>query len=121
MGRGCNEKWKETMQAPIKITLYGAGEEPKQEYTCAIIPWGVLKKAIALTKSIDQNDVGEEDMDAIAALVVQAFGNQFTVQDVDAGADIGEMLAVMQSIVARASNLVQANPTPLPTAKKRSK
>lgn len=107
--------------SPIKITLYESGnQEVKQEYSCLIIPWGVLKKAIALTKSIDEENVGVEDLDAIAALVVQAFGNQFTVQDLDAGADISEMLTVLQSIVARAGALITENPTHLPTARKRS-
>jgi len=53
-------------------------------------------------------------MDAIAGLIVDVFGNQFSVQDLDNGADVGEMLAVLQGIVARASALVKANPTDLP-------
>ena len=105
---------------PITITLYGPDSEPGKQYSRSIVPWGILKKAIALMKSIDQKDVAEEDMDAIAGLVVEAFGNQFTVQELDQGADIGEMLAVLQGIVSRASTLVRANPTTAPSSKKKS-
>ena len=104
---------------PIKITLYDAQGEPKQEYSCALIPWGILKTAIALTKGFDQADVSEADMDSIAQLVVDVFGKQFSVQDLDEGADIGEMIAVLQSVVARASSLVKTNPTlPVPPKRK---
>jgi hypothetical protein len=106
---------------PITITIYDAHDEPKP-YSRTVIPWGVLKKAIALTKTIEKEHVTEQDMDAIAGLIVDAFGNQFAIEDLDKGADIGDMLAVLQSIVARASALVQANPTlPVPSRKKHLK
>jgi len=103
---------------PIKITLYGADDEGK-EFSRSIIPWGILKKAIGLTKSIDQKDVGEKDMDAIAGLIVEAFGDQFTIKELDNGADIGEMIAVLENIVARASALVKSNPTLRPSLNKK--
>lgn len=106
---------------PIKITIYEANDEIKKEYSRTTIPWGVLKKAIALTKAIDKDDVGEADIDAIAGLIVEAFGNQFGIQDLDAGADINEMMAVLENIVARAGALVKANPTTTPSSKKRRK
>ncbi len=106
---------------PIIITLYGPDSEPGKEYSRSIVPWGVLKKAIALTKSIDQKNVTEADMDAIAGLVVEVFGGQFTLQELDQGADIGELLSILQSIVARAGTLVRANPTPVPVSKKKKR
>lgn len=108
------------MNTPIKITLY-EGDEEKKTYTCLIVPWGVLKKAIALTKNLNAENIGMEDIDAVAELVVMAFGKQFTVDDLDAGADVSEMLAVLQSIVARASGIATANPTPPIPSKKKSK
>jgi hypothetical protein len=107
---------------PITITLYGANDEEKQTFSRMVIPWGILKKAISLTKSLDEKHVGSQDIDAIAGLVVEAFGNQFSIQDLDAGADVGEMISVLQNIVARASGIVQANqvnPTMAPGSKKR--
>ena len=107
------------MGTPLSIVLYGADDDPIKEYTRSIIPWGILKKSIALTRAIGKKDVAEADVDAIAGLVVEAFGNQFTIQELDAGADIGEMLTVLQSIVARAGELVNANPTVTPSRTKR--
>lgn len=104
---------------PIKITLYGADQEADREFVCRIIPWGILKKAVALTKDLDEQNISEEQIDAIADLVVQAFGGQFSIEDLDMGADAGEMIVVLQAIVARASTMMKmANPTPLPNAKK---
>lgn len=111
---------------PIKITIYkGKPDQPsedfdpneiKREYSTPIIPWGVLKKAASLTQSLDQENVTEEDMDNISALIVEAFMHQFTAQDLEAGADFGEMLTVLQAIVTRASSLVKANPTRKPAS-----
>jgi hypothetical protein len=107
---------------PLKITIYGANDAENKEYSRSTIAWGILKKAIALTKSIDAESASVEDIDAIASLVVDAFGGQFSIQDLDKGADIGEMMAVLQSIVARAGALVNANPTVTPpTAKKKAR
>lgn len=106
---------------PIKITLYTSEGEVKQEYSCSLIPWGILKKAIALTKGIDQANIAEQDLDAIAQLVVDVFGKQFSIADLDTGADIGEMMSVLQAVVSRASGLVQANPTPPISSKTKSK
>lgn len=110
------------LQTPIKLTLYNAQDEPTKEYTCSLIPWGILKKAIALTKGIDPTNVTEEDLDAIAQLVVDVFGRQFSIADLDSGADVSEMLTVLKSVTARALALVPSNPTlPIPSKKKRSK
>jgi len=117
-----NEKWKELMaNTPITITLYGANDEEKRTYSRAIIPWGTLKRAIRLTKSVNQNAISEGDMDAIAGLVVEAFGEQFTLDELDKGADIGEMLVVLENIVSRAGALVKANPTNLPPSNSKKK
>lgn len=105
---------------PLTITLYASGDEG-QTYTRSIIPWGILKKAIALTKSVDQKNIGEKDMDAMAGLIVEAFGNQFSVNDLDNGADVGEMFTVLQNIVARAGALVRANPTIASSSKRKKR
>jgi len=113
------EKWNHMAGTALQITLYQANDEIKQTFTRTIIPWGVLKKAITLTRSLDEENITEKDMDSIAGLVVEAFGNQFTIKDLDESSDIGEMLSVLKNIVTRASMLVQANPTIPPSRKKR--
>lgn len=104
---------------PIQITLYGPDDEVEQTFSRSMIPWGILKKAIALSRAIgDGQNVTEEHIDLIASFVCEVFGDKFTVEALNEGADVGEMLAVIQGIVARASGLVNANPTPQSPKKK---
>lgn len=104
------------MLAPLKITLYSPTDEPT-EYTRKIVPFGFLKQAIELSTEIgDGETVSAELLDAIGDLVVQVFGGQFTLDDLNNGADQGEVIAVLTSIIARANTLIKANPT-LPSVK----
>ncbi len=104
----------------LQITLYDPEtNEVKGEYTRCFVPWKMLKKALglarklsALGKSLDQLDITELDdslVDELAALVVEVFGDKFTLKDLDEGADTGEMLAVLTGILAVASG--GPNPT----------
>ena len=107
--------------APIEITLYDENDAIKAKYTRSKLPWGIPKKAVQLSKSLgDVENISESDIDAIAGMVVEIFGDQFTVEDLDKSSDVSEMMTVIQSIVTRAGVLVQANPTlPLAGAKKK--
>lgn len=97
--------------SPITLTLYGANDEVVGEYSRTIIPWGILKRAIRLSKSMDKENPADEDMDAIAGLVVEVFGNQFTVEDLSNGADVSEMVTVLTAIMSKANAVMPANPT----------
>ena len=97
--------------APMVIHLYGEDNEVKKSFSRSFVPWKMLKKAVKLSQDIDFDKLKAEDMDQIAGLVVEVFGDQFTLEDLDDGADVGEMLVVIQNIVARA-NAIQLNPTP---------
>jgi hypothetical protein len=96
--------------SPITLTLYDAQDEKVGEFTRTIIPWGILKRAVRLSKTMNKEDPSEEDMDALAGLVVEIFGNQFSVEDLDNGADVSEMVAVLTAIMSKA-NAVMPNPT----------
>ena len=127
------------MTAPIKITLYGTDNEVVGEFERAVIPWGLLKRAIRLSETInaanepqaepepsdwigrfkrwlhrnDRQVSGEEQMmNLIAEFVVDVFGGRFTVQQLDEGAEIGEMMSVLQAIITRAQVMVPTNPLP---------
>lgn len=96
----------------IKLTLYDPQtNEVKGEYTRLFVPWKLLKMAVRLSKSIGKSlnveEMEEADVDALAALVVETFGDQFTLDDLNQGADIGEMVTVLNQIVAKA----KGNPT----------
>jgi len=97
------------MATPVTITLYGENDEVKATYQRSIIPWGILKQAVKLNSEIDQKEVGEDDLDRIAEFVVAVFGDKFSVDDLNEGADIGDMIMVMRQIVSRATAVV--NPT----------
>jgi len=98
------------MPVAIKLTLYDPKtNEVIHEHTQLFVPWKLLKKAIQVEKEIDNlDDMSDETVDAVAALVVETFGNKFTVDELDNGADLGEMFSVVNQIIAVAKN---ANPT----------
>jgi len=86
----------------MEITLYGPDNEVKATYTRLFVPWKLLKVAVRLAKELDPQNLTEADTDALAGLVVETFGNQFSIQDLDEGADITEMVTVLQQIVSKA-------------------
>ena len=100
------------MNTPIQITLYDPKtNEEKKTYVQSFVPWKLLKKAASLQDQIDFDNIKPEDMDTVAMLVVETFGGRFSLKDLDNGADINEMIAVIQNIVARA-NGISLNPIP---------
>jgi len=96
---------------PIEITLYSADDTPIKTYTKSIVPWGILKRAIRLTKNLDVNNMDEGTLDELTGFVVAAFGDQFSMADVEKGADLSDMVSVLTMIVAKAGALA-VNPTP---------
>jgi hypothetical protein len=117
------------MSAPLSLTLYDKDDHPVHTYTRDVIPWGLLKKAIRITDTLSDNpsqprrrwffdrrpevalSKEEVQIDQIAQFVVELFGNRFTVRELDAGADLGEMMAVFQAVLARAKSVTLTNPT----------
>jgi hypothetical protein len=102
--------------APMKITLYDPEtNEERKTFVRSYVPWRLLKKAVKLSKALtdmDVNDLSEENMDAITSLVVDTFGDQFTIQELDDGADLGEMMTVLYAIIAKAEGINQNPPPP---------
>lgn len=110
--------------SPIEITFYEPGEngEPdvvRAKFVRSIIPFGILKKAIRFAKSVDVEklshleslaDLPEDLADELSSLVVMAFGDRFTPDDLEKYADTGDMIATITNILARAGS--SANPTP---------
>lgn len=97
---------------PLTITIYDENDEIKATYSRAFVPWRILKAAVRLAKSFDVNNMSEDDVDALAALVVEAFGNRFSVEDLNNGADVTEIVAVLQMIINKARAFLPTNPTP---------
>jgi hypothetical protein len=98
-------------RAPIQLTLYNENDEPLKELSRVIVPWKLLKKSIRLAKNVDLNNPGEDDIDQIADLIIEVFGeSKVTRDELDNYADIGEMSSVLLSIVSRARGLVPNAP-----------
>jgi hypothetical protein len=100
--------------AHLVITLYDPKtNEVIKEYTRTFVPWKLLKRAVKLSKHIESfsaNELSEEVIDELAALVVDTFGNQFSVDQLSDGADIGEMMTVLTGIMASAQGTVPNQP-----------
>lgn len=97
---------------PLVITLYDPEtNEEKATFSRAFVPYKLLKAAIRLSKAIKPEDLNEDDADALASLVVEVFGNKFSVEDLNECSDITEMVTVLNMIMAKARGLMP-NPTP---------
>lgn len=98
-----------TVPTPMVIRLYDKDNE-FVEFTRLFVPWKLLKVAVNLSKTISTNpeNTTEEDVNALASLVVEVFGNQFSIEDLNEKADISDMISVLQTIVSKATG---SNPT----------
>lgn len=100
---------------PISITLYDADDAPVKTFTRSVVPWGILKRAIKMAKHLNSNvldvkNLNEDLMDELAGLVVTIFGDRFSIEDLDKGADITDMVTVIEQIVSKAGGLVPNQP-----------
>lgn len=93
------------MSALISLTLYDEKDEPIKTYEKSIIRWGFLKKAIKLSKGMDENNFSETDVDKINEFVCELFGNQFTAKELEDESSFDEVFAVFKVIMNKASAL----------------
>jgi hypothetical protein len=123
--------------------LYDTNDEPVKTLKRSIVPWGVMKKAMSLMEMFDvfehadkpaadktlwekirgwfrfsktENET-EASIRMLEEFIVEFFGNQCTAAELS-GADTVALLAVLQSIMARANTAMPANPT---TRRKRTR
>lgn len=97
---------------PMQITLYDQNSETRATFSQGFVPWRLLKAAVVLSKSLDMNNMTEGDVDALAGLVAETFNNRFSIQDLNDGADISEMITVLNQIIGKATGTMPGNPTP---------
>jgi hypothetical protein len=96
---------------PIELTLYDPEtNEVIQTFTRSFVPWEILKRAIRMKKIIGAGDISEDDLDELAGLVVAVFGDQFSLEQVNKGTDVSEMITVINSVIGRASQFVEGRP-----------
>lgn len=83
------------------LTLYDENDEIINEYTKSRIPWGFMKKALRLC-GIDDKNIDEKTLDEISDFVCELFGNRFTRKELEDGATMDEIFALLHSIASTA-------------------
>ena len=99
------------MKTPMTLHLYDENSEIKSTFVRSFVPWKLLKEAVKIAKDLDPKDMTEENVEELTGLVVAVYGDKFSIQELNEGADVSEMVAVLQQIVSTA-NGVTADPTP---------
>ncbi len=104
------------MPSPIVLNLYNPEtQEIEKPYSINFIPWKMLKQAIRLNKTLGSKKIDEyeeTDLDEISNFVISVYGDGLTVEKLDSGCDVTEMMSVIQAIVSRARGIM--NPTSSP-------
>jgi hypothetical protein len=93
------------MRAPILLNLYDREtQEVKETLSAVFVPFDILKASLRLTKQLGSKpaeDLTEDDIDAIAALVKEIFPSNVTLDTLLKHADLSDMMNVLQNINGR--------------------
>jgi hypothetical protein len=101
------------MPDPIKITFYNSDDSVKAEYSKLRIPLGLVDIALELAENQEPKS-DRETWETIKAFIVEVFGEQFTLDELNKGADLGDILSVFSMIVAKINNVSRSfNPNPI--------
>ncbi len=89
-------------KSPIELTLYDpeTSEELKTLKTI-YVPWGLLKKASAFIDGLDESKLTNADIDNMSLIVCACYNEKVTPEELEKGADIGEMMTVIKAIIGR--------------------
>lgn len=108
-------------KGPIKLTIYNEDSEPVKELQTSIIPWGIMKRAIKLVKTLKVSEgmsqtelldaLDDESIDTMTALVADVFGGKVSVEELNRGVELGEMLPVIMAIINKAFSGMGGDPT----------
>ncbi len=97
----------------IEMILYDEDSEPKVTYRQSFVPFRLLKEAVKLQEYVselqDPQKMKPETIDNLADFVVAFFGNKFSREDLLDGAELSEVMTVINQIVTKING--GANPT----------
>ena len=96
---------------PIEFRLYGEDDEVIGTYSRARVPVVFAERAIQFSKTLSDSEPGQEQLNALYQLIVDFYGEKFSIEDLRKGADLGELISVINAITTRAVELMP-NPTP---------
>lgn len=100
---------------PISITFYNPDDSIKAEYSKVRIPLGMVDIALELAERMEKN-TDKETWQAVLALLVEIFGNQFTLAELKNGADLGEIESTFKMIMVKISNTMAGSGAKNPTS-----
>ncbi len=106
--------------APIELTLYDDNDEIIATYRRARIPVGFAERAMDLSVQLT-SEQGKDQLMAMYQLIVEFFGEKFTIEDLRKGADLLELITVVDTIAVRAGELIPANNNPFPNGNRSQK
>jgi len=109
--------------APIELNFYDEADQVINTYRRSRIPSYLLDMAINLQTELTPDEEGKlMNTGALFDFIVEFYGQKFTREEVKQKTDLLECMAVLTSIITRASNLTRtfakANP-PGPSPKKK--
>jgi hypothetical protein len=108
--------------APIELNLYSENDEVIDTLRRSRIPSYLLDMAINLQGAFNTEEGQKPDTNALFDFIVEFFGNKIDRETLKKQTDLIECMAVLQSIITRASVLTRefakANP-PVPSPKKK--
>ena len=88
---------------PIKLVLYDpVTNEPRRCYLCSFISWKLFKATARMAVVMNRkgwNNLLEEERNAIASLVMEVFGRQFTYEELIQGSSLVDMMTVIQEVL----------------------
>lgn len=98
---------------PIQFTLYGDDDEILETYSRARVPLKFVERAMELGEALKGDTLTQNQLTALYQIVVDFYGSKFSIEELRKGADLGELISVIQSIATRAVEMMP-NPTPPP-------
>lgn len=101
------------MGGPITLIIYNPEtHEPVKTLHQSIIPWGIMKRTMKLAKSLKITpEMTQEEMiaslsddaiDDLTGLVADVFAPRVTIEELNQGVELAEMLPVMMQVISKA-------------------
>ncbi len=97
---------------PIELTLYDEDDAPIQTYSRARIPVSFAERAMEWSSSLSDDEMGKDQLKALYQIIVDFFGEKFSIDNLKNGADLSELIAVVIAISARVAEIMPASENP---------
>jgi len=108
------------MSEPIKITLYGENGEEIKTYSRSHISWEFFKRSREAGIPKD-GSLSAENIKIIQEFVCDFYDNQFTIEDLIKGSDVGEVLRVATKVAFRVLQIMKEQGIALPNVQTAAK